>query len=91
MSDFQLKWLGLIMAPEPGNPHEAEGVLNPAVARAPDGRLYFFPRLVAADLPARKRKSLHVHRSPLIRDQAILHVKERHPLRPAPDRLSIQD
>ena len=36
------------MKPEPGNPHEVEGVLNPAIARAPDGQLYLFPRLVAA-------------------------------------------
>ena len=35
------------MEPEPGNPHEVEGVLNPAAARAPDGQLYLFPRLVA--------------------------------------------
>jgi len=35
------------MEPEPGNPHEAGGVLNPAVARGPDGELYLFPRLVA--------------------------------------------
>ncbi len=35
------------MAPEPGNPQEVEGVLNPAAARGPDGRLYLFPRLVA--------------------------------------------
>lgn len=37
------------MKPEPGNPQEIEGVLNPAVARGPDGHLYLFPRLVAAD------------------------------------------
>lgn len=36
------------MAPEAGNPHEAEGVLNPAAVRGPDGQLYLFPRLVAA-------------------------------------------
>lgn len=36
------------MAPEPGNPHEVEGVLNPAAVRGPDGELYLFPRLVAA-------------------------------------------
>jgi beta-1,2-mannobiose phosphorylase / 1,2-beta-oligomannan phosphorylase len=47
MSDFQMRRLGLIMEPEPGNPHEVEGVLNPATARAPDGKLYLFPRLVA--------------------------------------------
>ena len=35
------------MEPEPGNPQEVEGVLNPAAARGPDGILYLFPRLVA--------------------------------------------
>ena len=35
------------MSPEPGNPHEVEGVLNPAAARGLDGQLYLFPRLVA--------------------------------------------
>src|ERR1700688_3310603 len=35
------------MEPEPGNPHEIEGVLNPAAARGPDGELYLFPRMVA--------------------------------------------
>ncbi len=47
MSAFQLKRLGQIMEPEPGNPHEVEGVLNPAAVRGPDGQLYLFPRLVA--------------------------------------------
>jgi predicted GH43/DUF377 family glycosyl hydrolase len=47
MSGFQLKRLGQIMEPEPGNPLEIEGVLNPAAARGPDGQLYLFPRLVA--------------------------------------------
>jgi predicted GH43/DUF377 family glycosyl hydrolase len=47
MSNFQLRRLGLVMEPEPGNPLEAEGVLNPASARGPDGHLYLFPRLVA--------------------------------------------
>src|SRR5580698_4686310 len=47
MSGFELRRLGQIMAPEPGNPQEAEGVLNPAAARGPDGHLYLFPRLVA--------------------------------------------
>ena len=47
MSPFQLQRLGQIMEPEPGNPHEVEGVLNPAAARGPDGNLYLFPRLVA--------------------------------------------
>ena len=47
MSGFQLQRLGLIMEPEPGNPQEVEGVLNPAAVRGPDGQLYLFPRLVA--------------------------------------------
>jgi len=47
MSGFQLQRLGQMMEPEPGNPQEAEGVLNPAAARGPDGKLYLFPRLVA--------------------------------------------
>jgi len=47
MSGFQLQRLGQVMEPEPGNPHEVEGVLNPAAVRGPDGKLYLFPRLVA--------------------------------------------
>ena len=47
MSGFKLQRLGLVMEPEPGNPHEVEGVLNPAAVRGPDGNLYLFPRLVA--------------------------------------------
>jgi predicted GH43/DUF377 family glycosyl hydrolase len=47
MSSFQLQRLGQIMEPEPGNPLEIEGVLNPAAVRGPDGHLYLFPRLVA--------------------------------------------
>ncbi len=35
------------MEPEPGNPYEVEGTLNPAAVRGPDGQLYLFPRLVA--------------------------------------------
>jgi predicted GH43/DUF377 family glycosyl hydrolase len=37
----------MLMEPEPGNPQEIEGVLNPATARGADGELYLFPRLVA--------------------------------------------
>jgi predicted GH43/DUF377 family glycosyl hydrolase len=47
MSDFKLHRLGMMMEPEPGNPNEVEGVLNPAAARGPDGQLYLLPRLVA--------------------------------------------
>src|SRR5271170_4499897 len=47
MAGFQMKRLGMIMEPEPGNPYEVEGVLNPAGVRGPDGEFYLFPRLVA--------------------------------------------
>ncbi|MGB7549069.1 MAG: hypothetical protein WBM14_15090 [Terracidiphilus sp.] len=47
MSEFKLRRLGMLMEPEPGNPLEVEGVLNPAAARGLDGELYLFPRLVA--------------------------------------------
>jgi predicted GH43/DUF377 family glycosyl hydrolase len=36
------------MEPDPADPREVEGVLNPAVARTPEGHLYLLPRLVAA-------------------------------------------
>src|ERR687887_388271 len=46
-SPWPLHRLGIVMAPAPAAPHEAEGVFNPAVARGPDGQLYLLPRLVA--------------------------------------------
>jgi predicted GH43/DUF377 family glycosyl hydrolase len=45
---FQMQRLGVIMRGDTHNPDEALGVLNPATARAPDGKLYMFPRVVAA-------------------------------------------
>jgi beta-1,2-mannobiose phosphorylase / 1,2-beta-oligomannan phosphorylase len=47
MPGFQMRRLGVVMRPEPGNALEVEGVLNPAATRGPDGQLYLFPRLVA--------------------------------------------
>ncbi len=47
MSEFQLERIGVVMEPEPGNPLEVEGVLNPAAVRGPDRELYLFPRMVA--------------------------------------------
>ena len=44
---FTLHRLATLMEPDAGDPREACGVLNPACARGPDGRLYLFPRLVA--------------------------------------------
>lgn len=40
--------IGVVMEPDPVDPREAEGVLNPAVARGQDGSVYLLPRLVAA-------------------------------------------
>src|SRR5437763_9071981 len=40
--------LGVVMEPEPHNPSESGGVLNPAGVTGPDGEFYLFPRLVAA-------------------------------------------
>ncbi len=36
MSGLKLQRLGQIMEPEPGNPMEVKGVLNPAAVRGPD-------------------------------------------------------
>lgn len=44
---FAAQRLGLVMAPDPHDPNEALGVLNPAAARDPDGALFLFPRVVA--------------------------------------------
>jgi beta-1,2-mannobiose phosphorylase / 1,2-beta-oligomannan phosphorylase len=46
---FQVKRLGVVMRPDPARPDEVGGVLNPGAARGPDGELYLFPRLVAAN------------------------------------------
>lgn len=44
---YTLTRLGVVMTPDPTNPHEADGVLNPASGRTPDGTLHLLPRLVA--------------------------------------------
>jgi predicted GH43/DUF377 family glycosyl hydrolase len=41
-----MRRLGVLMSPDPSLPEEVEGVLNPASARGPDGKLYLFPRRV---------------------------------------------
>lgn len=43
---LQLHRLGVVMEPDPNDPNEVWGVLNPASARK-DGELYLFPRVVA--------------------------------------------
>jgi predicted GH43/DUF377 family glycosyl hydrolase len=45
---YTLTRVGVVMSPAPGDPLEAEGVLNPGSGRTPDGRLHLLPRLVAA-------------------------------------------
>lgn len=40
--------LELVIEPDPTSPYEVEGILNPAAARAPDGTLYLFVRMVGA-------------------------------------------
>lgn len=45
--DYALERIGVVMEPDPNDPQEAWGVLNPASARGADGDLYLFPRLVA--------------------------------------------
>jgi beta-1,2-mannobiose phosphorylase / 1,2-beta-oligomannan phosphorylase len=45
---WRLGNLGIVMEPARTDLCEAGGVLNPAAARCPQGRLYLFPRLVAA-------------------------------------------
>lgn len=44
---YTLQRIGVLMSPDPQDPREAEGVLNPASGRDPDGTLYLLPRLVA--------------------------------------------
>ncbi len=46
-SGFTVHRYGILAEPEPGNPHEAWGILNPGAARGRDGQLYLFPRVVA--------------------------------------------
>ena len=46
MTELCLRRLGKLMEPDPADPQEVEGVLNPAAARSPDGQLYLFPRYV---------------------------------------------
>jgi predicted GH43/DUF377 family glycosyl hydrolase len=45
---YRLERLGVVMEPDPDDPREAWGVLNPGAVRGPDASLYLFPRLVAA-------------------------------------------
>jgi len=54
MSGFQLQRLGMLMEPEPGNPQEIEGVLNPAATRGLMASFTFST--------ARRQEQLFTHR-----------------------------
>jgi predicted GH43/DUF377 family glycosyl hydrolase len=45
---WTLRRVGTVMRPQPGNPAEVEGVLNPASAHDAQGNTFLFPRLVGA-------------------------------------------
>ena len=44
---FTMERIGVLMSSDSTIAEEVEGVLNPGVARGPDGELYLFPRVVA--------------------------------------------
>jgi len=44
---YRLRRLGKVMEPDPDDPNEAEGVLNPAAGVTDDGRVHLLPRVVA--------------------------------------------
>ena len=46
---WRVRRLGVVMEPNPADPREAGGVLNPATARGPDGHLYLLPRLATVE------------------------------------------
>jgi predicted GH43/DUF377 family glycosyl hydrolase len=46
---WRVRRLGVVMEPNPADPREAGGVLNPATARGPDGQLYLLPRLATVE------------------------------------------
>ena len=45
-TSYRLERVGILMSPASGRADEAEGVINPATAREPDGSIRLFPRLV---------------------------------------------
>jgi beta-1,2-mannobiose phosphorylase / 1,2-beta-oligomannan phosphorylase len=44
---YTLTRVGVLMTPDPTDPNEAEGVLNPATGHTPDGTLHLLPRMVS--------------------------------------------
>jgi len=77
---YTLERLGVIMRPQAGNPFEAEGVLNPAAAVAPNGEAWLYPRIVAAGNRSR------IGRARFVLDDGVPSGVERHGTLLAPDR-----
>ena len=44
---YVLERAGVVMEPDPADPRQIDGVLNPATVQDPDGTVHLFPRLVA--------------------------------------------
>ncbi|MGJ4845404.1 MULTISPECIES: glycoside hydrolase family 130 protein [unclassified Leifsonia] len=44
---YVLERAGVVMEPDPADPRQVDGVLNPATVQDPDGTVHLFPRLVA--------------------------------------------
>lgn len=44
---YTLERVGIVMEPDPADPRQVEGVLNPATVQDQDGTIHLFPRLVA--------------------------------------------
>jgi len=44
---YALERVGVLMEPDPADPRQTEGVLNPATVQGSDGTVHLFPRLVA--------------------------------------------
>jgi predicted GH43/DUF377 family glycosyl hydrolase len=61
LAGLRMERLGVVMTPEPGDPAEAWGVLNPASARSRDGEVFLFPRLVAEGNESRIGRSRVVY------------------------------
>ncbi|WP_223693855.1 glycoside hydrolase family 130 protein [Leifsonia poae] len=57
---YALERVGIVMEPDPRDPRQVEGVLNPATVQTPDGAVHLFPRLVA------ERNVSRIGRAPIV-------------------------
>jgi beta-1,2-mannobiose phosphorylase / 1,2-beta-oligomannan phosphorylase len=82
--DAIVRRLGTVLEPD-GDPAEAEGVLNPACARAPGGELLLYPRCVAAGNVSRVGRMRNVGTGGDVRFERLgyaLEPREPYELRP---------